>query len=1370
MMKAGEYLQHILSVLAAFEFSFDAVAAYGYPLTVLLKSDRTVISPELLNTKLPQILEIAAMTKAMHEMTQIQNHDNVFMLRHAETKQLISEYCFKLMYFHKSDIEDLSLVQQNPQTNQYVAHPFVLDALAMFGMQKLHPELANPIHGSFIIKWHSGPQKSDVRVAGLIVMKSIHKFVTLHDYLTKTLNTRMDVLDKASSMSTTEIEFSPKPVGKFLQELLPILLKQLQTIQNGTLSIHHYRLHSKNILLNPESGKWLIKDFGHCGLVLPSRLLCAPPPPMQNKSRIMEFVSAEIEFSSPSTRLAFNAFSLLLALQYEFLMNEYPIRTEDHQELQAAFRALLTKHHQTESSFVAQIIPNHSCVPNEDCKTNELVTLQQSVLQYNTGTHKQQYQAMLRIADLIRDFPKTQDIAKHAKRLYMEITAMQWTLHVPMADEIRRFQSGLAVVLLGEFALCNWSLLLSVTNFESDDSYWDDILTAFDKDEVEKAQQMQFKEEAIFLRSLLEQLPQARKQQNSEIVRLATQLLNKIDQTNLDFGSSCSKKNVVQNKVLTDEMESVLDMLDKNRGEVLVALETHKKQHLTKWSSADEVERPLGQVFEKEDGQEEEFDVIPSNSAGLTTRAIEALPVTSLVALPYMLKRVDIPFTGRTFDNLIFDMLVGMCRYLTCFDIWESLQQVSIYFAQLIRSEAFRKQFPEAFWQIRLNILEEIPSANHPPHLLVTADFYSEPKFLSYLRLGNLRNISFGNNWDEDNIIRPTIDWSCLRSFKLAENHDTRRLPDELFYYCVNLEKVAIIDCEEFDDVSNFLLQNAKPIKTVTLYDVPVEDISSLGLCDCVVIEKCSSIQDYNVLKDCQAVFLLLLDRDCAPFDELMNVPKLTITVQVGEPLSPDLFMQQPNHQHRRLHLKHLDDVDFVNLKSVNNLLVCDAHLSHVDHLRHFTTLKRLTLQCLCGKNDAVEMTNLCNVLENMVHLETLTVGGRDSDDDEEDIWDFSAVFRALGKKTHIRTKLPDDLDAARQVMPALSTIRRLTLVGGESGREILSEVLPHLEKVEELWLELFTGSRTNWKALLAFLQASDKPSLKVYWNDVYLNDDVIMTKMKQAFERIENSGLMSKSDYVGISPDGRTWIRCNCPPPSIDVLNMGDTRARSESGFYFDDVNDKMLYSKTDIHLACVQPLPATPVFGNYEQKVDLFFADETMVSLSRAQALGSQLLYNMIEETYDDNVQIPLPNIPDTNLFQYAYMFLDALSLGKKISNLKDDMSQPMDILMCQTTLTRFERHWLQQVSESGRLIDVLFMANYLHIQPMMELLLFFLATVVKGRTPADIQSIFHLPDTETSFQDHMELLQDIRTELDNYRPQFSNYYYDMQTFPIF
>lgn len=155
---AENYLERVLSVLAAREFDFHRVRASSFPL-VEVQNGRLVIVPDLLFSQVgkqpPPVLEFPAMNDSLHAILQHKGHDNIYILYDKMADSVLPNFCFKLRYFDDDDDDteyDLSrLVQIQNNTKQYKVHPFVLDAIAMFAAQKQHPDHALKIYGTFLV-------------------------------------------------------------------------------------------------------------------------------------------------------------------------------------------------------------------------------------------------------------------------------------------------------------------------------------------------------------------------------------------------------------------------------------------------------------------------------------------------------------------------------------------------------------------------------------------------------------------------------------------------------------------------------------------------------------------------------------------------------------------------------------------------------------------------------------------------------------------------------------------------------------------------------------------------------------------------------------------------------------------------------------------------------------------------------------------------------------------------------------------------------------------------------------------------------------------------------------------------------------------
>lgn len=90
-------------------------------------------------------------------------------------------------------------------------------------------------------------------MAGLTIMESLDKFVSLDDYLFETLRERLN------HSVQENVQLIPKPVAPFLTELLAPAKKMLSDFETGPLQMHLYNLSTRNVLLNVQTCKRFYK-------------------------------------------------------------------------------------------------------------------------------------------------------------------------------------------------------------------------------------------------------------------------------------------------------------------------------------------------------------------------------------------------------------------------------------------------------------------------------------------------------------------------------------------------------------------------------------------------------------------------------------------------------------------------------------------------------------------------------------------------------------------------------------------------------------------------------------------------------------------------------------------------------------------------------------------------------------------------------------------------------------------------------------------------------------------------------------------------------------------------------------------------------
>lgn len=495
-----------------------------------------------------------------------------------------------------------------------------------------------------------------------------------------------------------------------------------------------------------------------------------------------------------------------------------------------------------------------------------------------------------------------------------------------------------------------------------------------------------------------------------------------------------------------------------------------------------------------------------------------------------------------------------------------------------------------------------------------------------------------------------------------------------------------------------------------------LHDIEALASCQTVVLDSCTGVKNHNCLRDCKDVTITGVY--CMTADDLESVPRLSLCVPADQPI------MQKRHQHKNLTLGFLKDFMFrPNFGMVETLSLYKCRNLHFEQKSLGQT------KHLCISN-----CQQFHGLELLTHLESLTFeaenGMRDID-----------LCIGLGQTTHLIITIK----SCNNFHHFFSHTRRLTLIGHDRYECMASIDWTEfsLDNVEMLSLEIFASTIASFRSLEQLVakrvQSTTRPLFKLFFNGVLVRDLPRLAATRAQIKDVNIRGrehVKPRSASIGYTCDGKTWISCQT---DLGYLNKGSIHTQSN-------------YENMHVEEACFARKSETKNnnrLDGIEQQVQLLFGDGSIVSLDRAVAVGSNLIWEMIQEQDSPIVQIPLYKLPDTQLFSFCVRFLEAIQSGD-ISD-TELIAKPLRLESWQNTLTTVEYVWLQDVWESKQMVQLLLMADYLGIVPMCELLKVFVASLIRGNTAKQLQKIFNMPSTEVAFQFFPEKLKEIQSAIE-------------------
>lgn len=790
--------------------------------------------------------------------------------------------------------------------------------------------------------------------------------------------------------------------------------------------------------------------------------------------------------------------------------------------------------------------------------------------------------------------------------------------------------------------------------------------------------------------------------------------------------------------LLQEWLDKVVLIINNEEKQVLAELRLLLKNEQTRWQHDYQRQRIPGQPFDRKENDDDDdgdtiVDVIPQQWLP-SPNTLAILSDMARLPLPFEVRRLANGPVEKTLDDLEFHHLVILFQCLTARDLWASVAPISVSMAEIVRSNVMFDRLGAKYWALSVSesLLDKLLKKELvcPPHLQICFRHGRNKEIIDPTRFRTLSTqldiYSIKMETDRPLNVRQGK-WESLRELalvpKFADDLHDRPVNERFLNGCQNLKTLYI------EDMPLTQLPDLKQIETVELVELPyIEDISGLAKCQSVIITNCESIRDFSPLKSCRCVELYALNDDCGSFRELAFVDDLSISIQQNQTtiMTNQLkdFLDVPNHRHKRLQLKGTILCRLDTLSSVEHLSLSHSKIMHPEEIALLRQVQDLEYDFHVSDDD--EIPFIINELKTLKQLKRFTVHLK-TGFYRPDLESLMTTLGASANSTHIRIIGSEHI--AWWVTSCLADVKRLSIIGGDLTR------LHTLEEVELLWL-VGSYSARDWYALERFVEQrrQHNPLFECYCNGAPMRN---MRAIRDTIEYLAMKTELTHLPDIAQSVDNRTFV--SFPISRIHPVDSG-------TNFYIRQTitDTEKIDELEDI---CMAPHSTETKPKEPDQNVIFEMRNGEQVTLERSVAIGSILVQNMIEDqTTEANVLVPVPNIPDAESFAYCRFFLEGMRNPKNISD-PELIQLPLDMNLWQTTLTLFEIKFLKHVWDSQRMMDIFFMADYLDIRPMCQLVLYLIASIIKGRSAHSLREIFCMQNARDQFDEYPALQQELK-----------------------
>lgn len=1370
MLSPVQYAAHVLNLLTTFKhFSFQTLVAHAYPLTpTCTDENQVVVVPDLLPSSfkpLPPIVTLPASAATAHAMLQLEQQQNVFMLQDRETQTILNDYCFKLTYF--DDISDLDqclidLIEGDADTARHAAHPFVMDALAMFAMQKRHPAHSVRIYGTYLIKWVAS-DNGNVRLAGLTIMESLHKYVPLDEYLKETMQLR-----EVASLEGRQIV--PMPFLAFFKNLVMPVMQMINAVRQDILQMHHYRLTLDNVMLNPETNKVIIKNYYDCAFLLPTKYLCTLADMDVRNMMWLMFVSKHWTNDSKKT---FNKAILLQTFKEDLTQPMFHLNADDIAALKQFLDVELNLQDTETTYSVMQPMDfsKYTELP-ESCSDADVARLGEmlySVLSYDVQRH-----ALLNIPDWIASLNDLS--AKH------DYDILYKTISTVVAESSQdtvliNWQQTLRFVMLARFVLLN-SHVLDFSAVSQDLFEYQHTLQEINNNGSNPERAFL---KTLALEILAKNLHAFKDSTEQSICWMSCVLLcySYMEDVLLEFnvgGDNEITEYPPEMQFVADWVSQTMHVFWKDWRRVKQHLETHYEDAMQSWLSNHE-RRPPAIPDEVNVDDDTVADIVPHEWLP-SVKALTLLQDTSAFSAP--LPFVVVPSTAKkTIENLNFSQVQELFKCLTPRDLLCSIQTMSVCLAEWVNFANIRSSVGITHWvQDIVNYQDVVVSRRVPEQIAIKAS--GMPMNMStFNKLATALNM-----YSAQVQLQPTERFSpsenlALRSLTFTNCESLTQIENTALQCLYMLESLTIENCPMFSYTNNF--ESCRTLSAVTLKNLPqVTDIRGLRRCQSVNINNCVRIATFNDLRQCETVQLAIPSGATSTFEQLASVQNLSLCLSGSNPQLVSFF-NQPNHAHKELTLigeRHLEISNFAyNMQNVEQICFDRCILQTPQDLQYLQQIAHVEFRNVffdgpyTPTNWGMWGIQILQVLQTMTYLKSLTFDNCLMMLNPELVSTFRDTCKALGEQTHIRVRglQLKALSLSDMLLDAFSNVRFLSLQFSNIHKKASFVDFDFFSKTffktQMLWLEnLVTRSDEEWKFVEEFVYrqqyAISNSKFELFWNGVRLRPPSDLHLVHETTEYLRantTSGnfLNPNTPRIGLSLDrAAMWATVS------DDLSSSNINNYRVPCFVRHNETSRSVLALTRSEKACfaatmglVSDSKITQLGKQkrQERNVHVTFTNGTVMSLRRSEAMGSTYIQMAIaDQDPASDATVMVPADPTELAVLECQNFLINMTIPNNMSNL-DEIQCPLEMDIWQNTLTKHEMHVVRRAQKSGAMFDILFLAGVLDIRPLNQLLLMAVASMLKCSDLETSRQMFDLLYASQEFNTRPELCRQIEADME-------------------
>lgn len=129
-----------------------------------------------------------------------------------------------------------------------------------------------------------------------------------------------------------------------------------------------------------------------------------------------------------------------------------------------------------------------------------------------------------------------------------------------------------------------------------------------------------------------------------------------------------------------------------------------------------------------------------------------------------------------------------------------------------------------------------------------------------------------------------------------------------------------------------------------------------------------------------------------------------------------------------------------------------------------------------------------------------------------------------------------------------------------------------------------------------------------------------------------------------------------------------------------------------------------------------------KVLFDIPRKVCIGSGLISMMIEDNDEENLLVPVSNVPE----KYLPMIIEFLKYS--FINPMPEIEKPLKSIMMEENISEWYAKFIDSISLE-EILELIQVANYLDIKNLLDLCSAKIASIIKGKSPEELRRIFNI-----------------------------------------